>query len=115
MIVRKQELKLDVKSGLRGGTGEVEMLQLEEPDRLSHGRLFSQLTMPPGASIGSHPHEGETEYYYILQGEGVVEEADGKKPVGPGDVVVTGGGASHSIENTGSTPLVFVALILFDE
>jgi mannose-6-phosphate isomerase-like protein (cupin superfamily) len=38
---------------------------------------------------------------------------DGKEtPVKAGDAVVTGGGASHSISNTGDAPLVFHALIV---
>jgi mannose-6-phosphate isomerase-like protein (cupin superfamily) len=33
-------------------------------------------------------------------------------PIKAGDVVVTGDGASHSIKNTGTTPLKFIAVII---
>jgi len=115
MIVRKEHLQKDEKTNMRGGKETVELLHMVRGEDLPHGRLFSHLTIPPGGSIGPHPHEGETEYYYIISGNGVVEEQEGRFPVAPGDVVVTGGGASHSIENTGDQPLSFIALILFDE
>ncbi|MDR2374965.1 MAG: hypothetical protein LBD96_00850 [Treponema sp.] len=34
------------------------------------------------------------------------------KPVKPGDTIITGNGASHSIKNTGDTPLIFHAAIV---
>ncbi|MDA3811036.1 MAG: hypothetical protein PF518_12005 [Spirochaetaceae bacterium] len=36
------------------------------------------------------------------------------KEVSSGDIVKTSNGASHSIRNTGSTPLVFTAVIITD-
>lgn len=115
MILKAENLKKELKNGMRGGAGTAEIMHLEHPDRLSNGRLFAQITLPPGAGIGPHIHEGETEYYHIISGTGIVEEQDGSKNVSAGDVVITGGGDSHSIENTGSGPLVFTALILFDQ
>ena len=66
----------------------------------------------PGSGIGQHKHIKETEYYIITEGSGVVLEDDGKKDVIKGDVVVTGNGQSHSIENTGDTVLKFIAVII---
>ena len=114
MIVRKDELHSEQRENMRGGEGMVTFTHLEDAQQLSNGRLFATLTLPPGSSIGPHAHEGETEYYYILRGTGEVAEADGTKQVEPGDVVITGNGASHSISNTGDDTLEFVALILLD-
>lgn len=115
MIVRNADLAREEKPNMRGGAKTVTLLHMVRGDSLPHGRLFSHLTIPPGGSIGSHPHEGETEYYYILSGKGIVNEGDTPSEVNPGDVVITGGGATHSIENTGDEPLSFIALILYDE
>ncbi len=115
MIIRKETHPTEKRSNMREGAGIIELMHLQSADELSHARLFSHLTLPQGSSIGPHIHANETEYYYILRGTGIVEEADGNKAVGPGDLVVTGGGASHSIENTGSEPLEFIALILLDD
>ncbi|MFA5448710.1 MAG: cupin domain-containing protein [Sphaerochaeta sp.] len=114
MIVRKDEMKSTVRSQMRGGQGDVLMTNLMEEGSVAHTRLFSTLTLPPGASIGEHDHVDETEYYWILKGQGVVTEADGEKVVRTGDLVVTGGGASHAIRNDGQEDLVFLALIILD-
>ncbi len=114
MIVKKDQLLTEQRDEMRGGTGTVTVTHIEEGAKLSHGRLFASLTLPPGASVGPHVHEGETEYYYILKGSAEVVESDGVKLVSAGDVVVTGNGASHSISNVGSEPLEFIALILLD-
>ena len=74
--------------------------------------MFAEITLNPGCSIGYHSHDSETEYYFILSGTGTVND-DGKEvQVKHGDSIVTGNGASHSIKNTGSVPLVFIAVIV---
>lgn len=69
------------------------------------------LVSPPGGSIGYHPHLGEEEIYYILRGEAIVNDNGDVCKLGPGDAVLTGGGASHSIENSGKENLEFIAVI----
>jgi len=115
MIRHKQDMQLEVRKEMRGGTGEVSLLEIVSKDEMRHCRLFSEITIPPGGSIGPHVHEGETEYYFIISGTGMVGEADGDKAVSPGDVVITGSGAGHSIANTGDEPLVFLAVIILDD
>lgn len=56
----------------------------------------------------------ETEYYWITSGEGIVTEADGEKKVTKGDMVITGGGASHAIRNEQEEDLKFLAVIILD-
>jgi mannose-6-phosphate isomerase-like protein (cupin superfamily) len=70
------------------------------------------MTLPPGAGIGKHEHDTETEYYIITEGIGLVRETDADVKVGKGDVIVTGGGAFHSIKNGGHTPLKILAFIV---
>ncbi len=114
MVIRKDEMQQEFRSELRGGSGEVTFLNLMEAGTVAHTRLFAELTLPPGASIGEHDHVDETEFYWILSGTGIVTEADGEKPVSAGDLVVTGGGASLAIRNDNEVPLVFLALIIED-
>ena len=101
---------------MKGGTGSVTVLHLVECDDLPNVRFVGEMTVPRGAGIGEHAHETETEFYIITDGVGVVTEgAPGKKEdfrVGRGDVIVTGGGASHAIRNRGSTPLKIMAFIV---
>ena len=78
---------------------------LSPEEFLGKGRLLSHSVIFPGSSIGVHTHKGDFETYYILKGEGVVNDNGVLTAVGPGDVVYTGSGESHSIENTGQQNL----------
>ena len=115
MIVKNSEMKGKVNVAMRDGKGEVEQLFiLDESNMAKHSRLFSYMNLKPGCSIGEHTHHNETEYYYILSGSGFVVEKDGVKRVAKGDVVITGDGESHSIENDGTEDLSFIAIIILD-
>jgi len=75
-------------------------------------REISWLTLPPGASIGYHPHAANEDAYIIVSGTGIFKDADGKDyPVGPGDVTIVRKGGSHGLSNSGSVPLVFLDVI----
>jgi mannose-6-phosphate isomerase-like protein (cupin superfamily) len=114
MIKKEQEMEQSIRTAMRGGSGSVTFTYLMDEGTMAHTRLFAKLTLPQGASIGEHDHVDETEYYWILSGEGIVTEADGEKVVGAGDLVITGGGASHAIRNEKKDDLVFLALIILE-
>jgi mannose-6-phosphate isomerase-like protein (cupin superfamily) len=105
-------MKTEVKVKMRGGEGKTELVHLVDCENEKNIRLLAELTLQPGCSIGSHNHENETEYFLILSGEGVVNDNGTEKPVKAGDTVITGNGASHSIRNNSSVPLVLHAVIV---
>lgn len=112
MIIKKSEMKRETRKEMRGGSGEVEILHMVAPESMKNARLMAELTLSPGSGIGPHRHDKETEYYIITEGSGIVTEDDGKQSVSNGDIVITGNGQSHSIENTGDEPLKFIAVII---
>jgi mannose-6-phosphate isomerase-like protein (cupin superfamily) len=112
MIIHRKEMKVESKEKMRDGTGTAMLVHFVDGSAMKNARLLSEVTLPPGASIGEHRHDSETEYYIILEGTGTVDDDGVQKAVGPGDVVVTGDGASHSIAATGSVPLKFIAAII---
>ncbi|QQO09433.1 cupin domain-containing protein [Breznakiella homolactica] len=112
MIIHRNAMKTELKEHMRGGDGTVTLVHFDSAENMKNCRLMAELTIPPGASIGEHSHDEETEYYIILSGTGIVVDEGTERAVGPGDVVVTGNGASHSIRNSGSVPLVFHAVIV---
>lgn len=115
MIKKIGQMEDKIISNMRGGDGDAKAkLLLNSLDMGKHLRIFNTFTLEPGCSIGEHTHIGETEYYYILSGEGIVAEKDGEKLVGPGDLVITGDKESHAIKNNGSEDLVFVAIVILD-
>ncbi|MHC5057817.1 MAG: cupin domain-containing protein [Planctomycetota bacterium] len=112
MIIRPKDMRTQVRREMKGGPGEVTVVHCVECDDLPNIRFVGEMTLPPGAGIGDHEHGAETEYYIITEGIGLVRETDTDIKVCKGDVVVTGGGASHSIKNGGHTPLKILAFIV---
>ena len=114
MIIKRSEMKNETRNAMRGGPGKVDITHLADPMSIKNGRLMAELTLEPGAGIGLHRHDNETEYYIITEGSGLVTEDEGEKDVAEGDIVVTGNGESHSIKNTGNKLLKFIAVIITD-
>ncbi|NLO99737.1 MAG: cupin domain-containing protein [Clostridiaceae bacterium] len=113
MLKRPSEMTVEIREKMRGGNGNVKFQNIFNPDEIKGKcRLFSQITLEPGCSIGSHVHDQEEEIYYILSGTGTVNDNGVVKNVGPGDAIKTGDGESHSISNNGDVPLVFLAVII---
>lgn len=114
MIIQGKDMNTEIKKEMRGGKGEARILHLAPPENLcSRARLFGQITLDPGCSIGYHEHHGESELFYILSGQGQFSDNGALHPVHPGDCAICPDGQGHAIENTGGVPLVFVALILY--
>ncbi len=105
-----------VVMGKLGGAGEGQATVniIEPPDGLNKkGRMFSHIVLDPGASISYHQHTGDTEWYYIIKGEGVFNDNGKEVQVSGGDVCETPHGESHSLKNTGDNKLEMIALVLF--
>lgn len=113
MITRKSEQMPSVREYMRGGKKQVNMLALSR-ELPAHARMFSVLTLIPGASIGYHEHHGETELFYFLEGCGRVQDDDHFFDVNAGDSMATFSGHGHAVENTGDTDLVILAAIVLD-
>ncbi len=112
MLVKHSELTSEFKPNMRGGKGKVEMLSPDKGLLPLHCRLVSEIVLQPGTSIGLHEHAGETEIFFMLEGE-IIADDDGKEVVfKPGDMLFTGGGAKHSVENKGSGVARMAAVII---
>lgn len=113
MVRKEAEMEKDIREKMRGGAGEVEILHLFKKDELKgKARLCAKIRLKEGCSVGFHTHEKEEEIYYIISGTGEVDDDGTVSQVGPGDAILTGNGAGHSISNTGKEPLDFMAVIL---
>jgi len=117
MIKHLEALRQDTVTEFRGGKGDLQIthfLEVEKNEFNAKGRLFAKNVLKPGASIGLHEHIGDSETYVILSGEGLVNDNGDQEFVKTGDVIITRHGEKHSIENTGTSDLEFLALILFN-
>ncbi len=114
MIRKAQEVAVAHIEKNRGGKGVTEAHTLLKDDEFyGKGRMFNHIILTPGSSVGYHKHEGDFEAYYILSGEGTYNDNGTECPVSAGDVTICKEGESHSLENTGSENLEFMALILY--
>jgi mannose-6-phosphate isomerase-like protein (cupin superfamily) len=112
MVIHRNEMKNEKKEKMRGGEGTASLTYLVDCENEKNIRMLAEITLPPGASIGPHTHDAETEYFLFLSGSGVVNDNGRDIPVAAGDAMITGNGACHNIKNTGSVPLVFHAAVV---
>ncbi len=113
MIKSAAEMLKELRDEMRGGKGTVEITHiLNEDEMKGKCRMFAKVKLNPGSSIGIHRHEQEEEVYYITAGSGIINDDGNTREVATGDVIITGDGAEHSIENNSAKPLEFIAVIL---
>ena len=98
---------------MAGGQGHALIKRLLDEKRLNGKcRLYAEVTLEPGCSLGYHEHHNESETYYILRGEGDYNDNGVIRPVKAGDVVFCDDGEGHGLLNNGKEDLKFIALIL---
>jgi len=114
MIKRAGEYNIDRNENMRDGTGIIELNHLLSKDELEGaGRLFSEIHIEPGDSIGYHIHENEQEIFYILKGEALYNDNGTEIVIKPGDTAICKDGDHHSVKSIGEETLVFIALITY--
>jgi mannose-6-phosphate isomerase-like protein (cupin superfamily) len=113
MIRKATEMKMEVRDKMRGGPGSVTIRHyFEKGEFTSNTRLCARLTLPPGAGIGQHRHDGEDEVYIVIRGMGILDDGKTQTRIGPGDAVLTGNGGSHAVTNNGHEDLEMIAVIM---
>jgi len=115
MFHLKNDMTVEIKSNLRGGTGDLHFRHLFSGEELG-GRadLLACVTLHPGESVGTHPHVGNGEVYYILSGSVTVTEDGESRVLNTGDAEFCADGHTHSILNHTHEDAQFLALIMKD-
>ena len=113
MIRKSGTYRTELRENMRGGSGSVKIEHFWEPgsEMLSNNRMAARLTLPPGGSIGFHIHENEDEIFIIIKGQAEADDNGTAVLLNPGDTLLTGNGAGHSIRNIGESNLELVAII----
>lgn len=115
MVIKSADMKSETREAMRGGPGHAGLLHIVGADNLpTKSRLFTLMTLEKNCGIGPHVHAEETEIYYVLAGEGVLNDNGVVKTLAKGDANVCGGGATHAITNEKDEPLVVLAVIIKD-
>lgn len=99
---------------MRGGEGSVTVVGLiSKEELLNKGRLFANLVIEPGSSIGYHVHEADCEIFYIKKGTAVYNDNGLENIIlSEGDVAITPAGSGHAVRNDSQGILEIIALIL---
>jgi mannose-6-phosphate isomerase-like protein (cupin superfamily) len=83
---------------------------LKENDFSSGINVLHANVVNPGVDVEPHQHENDEQIYFILGGVGTVTVGSEKRPVKEGDTVYLPPKLPHSIKNSGSYPLRFLAI-----
>ena len=106
MLIEFEKIDQQVLNQFKGGTGEFCLHAFDHPAcRIMKGSL------EPGASIGMHTHETNSEVIYILSGSGKVLYDDGQEMLSAGSCHYCPMGHAHSLMNTGSEKMTFFAVV----
>ena len=90
----------------KGGDGTAIIRKFE--DKSNKIMLF---TLPSGASVGVHSHEGNSEIIYLLEGSGSAFDGKEWTPVKAGACLYCAEGQTHGLINDGDCDLVFFAVV----
>lgn len=102
---RLEDCEVLSKTGIRSR-------QILWPKNAPHAHAtIAQVTMEPGSISRRHVHERSEQVWIVEQGNGLLLLGNGEtEPLRAGDVVRTPAGETHGVENTGTGPLVHLAV-----
>ena len=112
MIIRAEDRKQTLSEHLRGGDGTVDKRDYL-PERMpENAKMFAEIRLEPGCSIGLHKHTDEYEVFFFQEGEIVLNDGGEEKVMRPGDFSLCPDGGTHGIANrTDKRAAVYAAII----
>ena len=114
MIRKAADCKKMYNEKMRGGNGTVEITSFATPEELNNkGRLFANITLKPGCSIGYHVHEKDSELFYLIKGEALNNDNGVECLLSAGDVMLCPAGTGHAIANNGTEDVELCAVIVY--
>ena len=115
MIRKADEVTVEYREHMRGGPGTAKVTTfISGPEELCNkGRLFARITLVPGAGVGHHAHEKDSELFYILSGTAEYEENGKIVTLNAGDVTICPPGETHAITNNSDENVEIIAVIVY--
>jgi len=100
MIKMYDDVECKINKNVRGGEGEiVARYYLNENSSKLRFNALNLNEMEPGATIPEHRHDGEDEFYLVIEGRGFGILNGNKFEIGPGDSFICHSGSTHGIFN----------------
>ena len=114
MIKRAADMQTEYRPNMREGNGTVELTSFATPEELNNkGRLFANITLKPGVSIGYHVHEADSELFYLMKGQALYNDNGTECILNAGDVMICPAGTGHAIANNGEEDVELCAVIVY--
>lgn len=115
MIGFRRDAKIIEFDGCHEGSGKLVCASLMpalpgEPGGRCGFRFVHDDVLEPGATIGEHKHEGNEEFYLVLEGTGTAILDGQEYAVGPGDMYICRDGHTHGIRNSPEAPMRLVVV-----
>src|ERR1043166_1424315 len=98
MIVRN----LDEQTAFTTKDGSTIRSILDAANAPMQNQSLAEARVPAGGATQRHYHKQSEEFYFILEGAGVMEIDGGTRKVKPGDAILIPPGAWHTIRTTSS-------------
>ena len=98
MIVRNREASAPFVT--RDGS-EIRSL-LDRSNAPVANQSLAEARLAPGEATEPHYHAVSEEFYYVIEGEGVMRIGTETQAVGVGDAILIPAGAVHTLRNTGA-------------
>lgn len=106
MKIEFNTIPLTVSPHFQGGNKDFAAhIYQDEQVKILHGCLV------PGASIGRHTHQTNSEIIYILSGSGTMLFDETEEYLPAGSCHYCPKGHSHSLQNRGEEDLIFFAVV----
>ena len=106
MLIDFKNMQAEIIPNMRGGEKEVADKAFNDgSNKIMYGKLI------PGATIGLHTHETNSETLYILEGNGKVLYEGEYIPLPTGSCHYCPKGKSHSLINDSDADLHFFAIV----
>lgn len=114
MIRKAADCSKESRENMRGGNGTIQITHFATPAELNDkGRMFSNITLAPGCSIGYHVHEQDSELFYVMKGEALYNDNGVECILTAGDVMICPVGTGHALANNGDENLEICAVIVY--
>ena len=107
MVIDFNDIETIANPNFKGGEGEV-LVQTAVAD----GKVkLMRITIPVGATIGLHPHYGNSEEILVMQGKGHFMTDGKREDICAGQAHYCEEGETHVLVNDGVEPVVFFAVV----
>ncbi len=70
------------------------------------------ISVRPNEALPIHVHAKEEQFYFVLEGEGVLRLGEEERPFHPGMAVTIPPGMAHGVRNPGSRALRFIDVFI---